>query len=565
MATSVISTYKAVYPELESNRQFILNAIEQEEKKFSETLDRGNEYAIAEVKRLKASGKKVISGDFAFKMKDTYGFPYELLADMADQAGLSIDAAIYQQNLEAQQERSRAGSQFSGGVFLGDALQVRVAIKPLPPKDKLFVGYGHAPEQLSVPTMVRGLWNGTDWIQEAREGETVAIVLEQSPFYGEAGGQIGDAGTITGAKGSAEVTQTTWADDVLVHHAKVREGQLKVQEPVKAAVDLDRRLKISRSHTATHLLHWALREVLGPEAVQGGSYNEAERLRFDFSSLKGLQEQQRQDVEALVNARIRLADGVRADTMGIDEARKSGALALFGEKYGSSVRVVTIGDYSRELCGGTHIPHTGFLGEFTIIGESSIAAGTRRVEALVGGAAVDRLRQQQRLLHEAARLLGRPAEELVTGLEELIEKVKSLDRERKSLQGKFAKVEAKRLVAEGKRIDGVTLVSSTLWHADREALAVLADAVKTALREQGIVLLASGDGGQVSVVIAATPDLAPRVHAGQVLKAIAPLVAGSGGGRPEFAQGGGKDPAGIPAAMRKAEELVREALAKTTA
>jgi len=548
---------------LTEKRAHIERAWGQELQQFGATLEAGTARLDEIMARLTPG--QAVSGEEAFKLYDTFGVPLELTVDITGERRLSVDRAGFDKAMAAQQKRSRAGSQFTGGGFVGEDLLVRAAIKPLPPKDALFVGYGHAPEDLSVHTMVRGLWDGATWATEAREGQTVGIVLEQSPFYGESGGQIGDVGTITGAKGSAEVVQTTWADDVLVHHAKVCEGRLKVQEPVTASVDAERRMKISRSHTATHLLHWALRKVLGPDAVQGGSYNEAERLRFDFSSLKGLQEQQRQDAEALVNERIRHADGVHAAYMGIDEARKTGALALFGEKYGSTVRVVTIGDYSRELCGGTHLRHTGFLGEFTIIGESSIAAGTRRVEALVGGAAVERLRQQQRLLHEAARRLGRPAEELVVGLEELIEKVKQLDKERKALQGELAKVEARRLVAEGKRIDGVTVVMSSMRHADREALAVLADAVKTALREQGVVLLASGDGGQVSVVVAVTPDVATRVHAGQLLKAIAPLVAGSGGGRPEFAQGGGKDPAGIPAALRKAEELVREALATTTA
>lgn len=551
--------------ELKANRNIIEKVIHEEETQFVVSLRAGTARFEELQQRLTARHATVVPGEEAFKLHDTYGFPLELTIDLAKEHGLTVDRVGFDKAMAAQQKRSRAGSQFTGGVFVGEDLLVRAAIKPLPPKEALFVGYGHAPEDLSVHTMVRGLWDGATWATEAREGQTVGIVLEQSPFYGESGGQIGDVGTITGAKGSAEVLQTTWADDVLVHHAKVCEGRLKVQEPVTASVDAERRMKVSRSHTATHLLHWALRKVLGPDAVQGGSYNEAERLRFDFSSLKGLQEQQRQDAEALVNERIRHADGVHAAYMGIDEARKTGALALFGEKYGSTVRVVTIGDYSRELCGGTHLSHTGFLGEFMIIGESSIAAGTRRVEALVGGAAVERLRQQQRLLYEAARRLGRPAEELVVGLEELIEKVKHLDKERKALQGEFAKVEAHRLVAEGKRIDGVTVVMSSMRHADREALAVLADAVKTALREQGVVLLASGEGGQVSVVVATTPDVAARVHAGQLLKAIAPLVAGSGGGRPEFAQGGGKDPAGIPAALRKAEELVREALATTTA
>jgi alanyl-tRNA synthetase len=297
--------------------------------------------------------------------------------------------------------------------------------------------------------------------------------------------------------------------------------------------------------------------------VQAGSYVEVERVRFDFSSLKGLHEEQRQEVEALVNSRVRLADEIRADQMKLEEAKRAGALALFGEKYGGTVRVITIGDYSKELCGGTHLPHTGFVGTFMIVGESSIAAGTRRIEALVGESAASLQREQARFLHEAARRLGRPVDEVVTGLEELVDQIKRLERERKALQQELAKVEAQRLVASAKSINGVRFVTSTIKGADRELLAALADAVRSSLAREGIVVLASSAGpAQVALVMATTTDLAKRLHAGELVKAISPLMQGSGGGRPEFAQAGGKDPTGIPAALKRAEELVRDALAK---
>jgi len=301
--------------------------------------------------------------------------------------------------------------------------------------------------------------------------------------------------------------------------------------------------------------------VLGPEAVQAGSYVETERIRFDFSSLHGLHEEQRNDVEALVNSRVRLIDAVQTREMALEQARREGAVALFGEKYGGTVRVVTIGDYSKELCGGTHVPHTGFVGTLMIVGESSIAAGTRRIEALVGEAAAEAQHAQRRLLQEAAKRLGRPANDLVAGLEELLEQLKRLERERKTLQLELAKVQAGRLLAEGKIINGVTLVTSTMKDADRELLAALADALVRTLERDGVALLASAEGSdKVSMVMATTSNLSKRIHAGQLLKAISPLTKGSGGGRPEFAQAGGKDPTGIPAAMKRAEELVREAL-----
>jgi alanyl-tRNA synthetase len=399
-------------------------------------------------------------------------------------------------------------------------------------------------------------------VNEIPQGQTAGIVLERSPFYGESGGQIGDTGTIESPKGAADVVQTTWVDDVLVHHARVRQGRLKVQEPVRARVDADRRLKIARSHTATHLLHWALRKVLGPEAVQAGSAVEPDRLRFDVSSLQPLREEQRAEVEALVNARVRLADPVRTDITRLEEAKRIGALAMFGEKYGEQVRVVTIGDYSKELCGGTHLSHTGFVGVFTIVAESSIAAGTRRIEALVGEAASARHQEDVRLLQEASKVLGGSPEQVIEGLRNLLGKFEHGELEvRAKLQAR-AKVDAGQLVAEAKEIGGIAFVAVHIKQVSRETLAMLADAIKGSLQKDGVVLLASGDGGQAAFVVATTAGVAKRVPAGEVVKEIASLMQGSGGGRPDFAQGGGRDPAGIPAALRRAEEFVRAALEK---
>jgi alanyl-tRNA synthetase len=540
---------------LRERRDVVSRALSQEENQFIETMQAGAS-RLDELIHKYGQTKK-IPGEEAFKLYDTYGLPLEVAVDVAAEHGFEIDRAGFDAALKGQQERSRAGSQFSGGVFVTDALEVRSALSGLPAKDAQFVGY----EGLQADTVIKGLWDGKGWVQEIREGQPAAVVLERSPFYGEAGGQIGDAGRIEAPKGQAAVAQTTWADDVLVHHATVQRGVLKVNDPVRATVDADRRLKVARSHTAAHMLHWALRKVLGPDAVQAGSYVEAERVRFDFSSLSGLREEQRHEVEALVNSRVRRSDEVDASEMPIEQARKAGALALFGEKYGHTVRVVTIGDYSKELCGGTHLPHTGFVGTFLIAAESSIAAGTRRIEALVGSAAAEQQHRHSRLLHEAAKRLGRSADDVVAGLEELLEQLKRSERERKALQGELAKVEAQRLVAEARQIDGALFITSTVKHADRDLLATLADAVRRSLKGEGVILLASSDGpSQVAMVMATTAALSKRVHAGHVLKAVSHLTQGSGGGRPEFAQAGGKDPSGIPAAMQRAEELVREAL-----
>ena len=539
---------------LAAKRDVVRRVIEQEETQFIETLESGTSRLEDLMGRLK---KKVIPGEEAFKLYDTYGFPVELTVDIAREHGFTVDRAGFDKAFQAQQARSRAGSQFGGDLFVTDDLRIRESIPQLPEKDAQFVGY----DSLRFDATVQGLWDGTAWVPKATEGQSVGVVLNRSPFYGEAGGQIGDAGTLEGPKGRADITKTTWVDHVLLHHAVIRQGTVGVQETVRAQVDPERRMKIARSHTAAHMLHWALRTVLGPETVQAGSFVEAERVRFDFSSRKGMHEEQRAQVEALVNSRVRLVDEISTVEMPLEEAKHQGALALFGEKYSTHVRVVTIGDYSKELCGGTHVRHTGFVGTFLIMGESSIAAGTRRLEALVGDAATQQQHQQQRILHEAAKRLGRPAKDIVKGLDELLDQLKHAERERKTLQAKLATVEAERLVAEGKKINGVTLVTSTIKHADREVLAVMADAVRISLQHNGVVLLASSEGpANVSLVMAATGDLTTRMHVGQMLKAISSLTKGSGGGRPEFAQAGGRDPSGIPAALKKAEELVREAL-----
>jgi len=559
LTDSIVVNYGEVYPELRKQHRFINATLRLEQERFEETLGSSESRLEDLLAQLKARGQQIVPGEEAFKLYDTYGFPLELTVDIAQEQGLTVDRPGFETALKRQQKRSRVGSQFGGDVFVTEALPVRQAIASLPPKEAQFIGY----DSLTAEGIIKGLWDGKAWVASAAEGQTVGVVLDQSPFYGESGGQIGDAGRIEGPRSLADVSQTTWADEVLVHHATIRQGTMSVNDPVRAHVDPERRLKVARSHTAAHLLHWALRKVLGPEAVQAGSFVEVERVRFDFSSLHGLHEEQRHDVETLVNRRVGLADAIHASQMKLDEARQLGALALFGEKYGQTVRVVTIGDYSKELCGGTHLPHTGFVGMFTIVGESSIAAGTRRIEALVGDAATARQQTEAAWLKQIATQLGRAPEDVVGGVEELVRQVKAAEKQLKVMKEELARVEAKRFVAEAKQLDGVTFVSAHLKGADREWLATLADAIKGHV-SPGIVLLASEEQpASVAWVMAMTADVVKRrLHAGELLKAIAALTQGGGGGRPDFAQAGGKDPSKIPEALRHAEQLIRQALAR---
>ncbi|HEX9780785.1 MAG TPA: alanine--tRNA ligase-related protein, partial [bacterium] len=478
---------------------------------------------------------------------------------IAGERGLRVDREGFDAALAAQQERSRAGSQFSGGVFVSETLPVRETLGEFQDRERQFVGY----ESLRSEAVIRGLWDGANWVTKAAEGANVGIVLDRSPFYGEAGGQSGDRGAIAGPRGEAEVGATVWVDDVLLHQAVVRRGALAVQDPVRAEVDAGRRLAVARGHTATHLLHWALRSVLGPEAVQAGSYVDADRLRFDFASRQALHEEQRWRIETLVNQRVRLADEVRTRHMALDEAKRSGAIAMFGEKYGARVRVVEIGDYSKELCGGTHLLHTGSVGSLAIVSEGSIAAGTRRVEAAVGEAAYARQHDAMRLLHDVARRLGRPAEGVAAGLEELLTQLRESERARKALQTELAAVTAERLTARGKQLDGAVLIAAELERTDRELLTQLADAVRNSVTTEAVVVLVSSPGpDQVAWVMATTRGLAKRLHAGAMLKTIAAMTDGSGGGRPDFAQAGGRAPGKIRDALDRVEGLVREALAR---
>ena len=552
LAPAVIEAYGVVYPELQKYRAGIIKVLEVEERRFIETLQAGQEQVKEEFRRLRAEGRQVVSGDFAFKMKDTYGYPLQLLVDIAVSRGFTVEESVFEQRLEEQRERSRKASQFGGDIFTPTTLKLdgHAASE--------FVGY----QALEAEGRIKGIWKQDGWVQEARAGDEVGLVLDRSSFYGESGGQIGDRGTLKLLKGSAEVVTVTWADALLVHHVKIREGACRVNEPVKAAVDPAHRLKVARSHTATHLLHWALRRVLGPEAVQAGSLVEAERLRFDFSALRGLEEEQQLQVEQLVNERVRLSDAVQTRLMKLAEAKQHGALALFGEKYGQDVRVVSIGDYSQELCGGTHLPHTGFVGTFKIVAEGSVAAGTRRLEALVGEAAFLRQQQESQWLRHAAARLSRPAHDVLAGLEELLRQVKSSERAVKDATLSTASSQAKHLLEQAKEIDGITFIAAALeGTADRELLSALADALKGSMRD-GVAVLAAADAeGRVAWVMAATSPAVKRgVHAGKVLKEIAAITGGSGGGRPDFAQAGGNEPQKIADALARAEALVRQAI-----
>ena len=536
--------------ELAKKALHITRVIEREESHFIETLSSGTERLEELIEKLRAAKQSVISGEEAFKFYATYGFPLELTVDIAQEHGLQVDAQGFQRALKAQQERSRTSSQFGGEVFVPTTLKLGEGER------SEFIGY----ETLEADAVIKGIWKQERWVDRAEAGDEIGLILDHSPFYGESGGQVGDRGTIDVLHGQVDILNTTWVDQLLVHHAKIRSGSLAVNQPIHAKVDVDRRRKVARSHTATHLLHSALRSVLGPETVQAGSLVDAERVRFDFSTLGGLHDEQRAEVEQLVNAHVLAEDPIDTAQMQLEEAKRAGATALFGEKYGHHVRVVSIGNYSKELCGGTHLRHTGSVGLFRIVSESSIAAGTRRIEAVVGETAMTSQQQEQRLLRQAAQRLGRPPHELLKGLEELAEQLKRAEQAGRAVKLELAKTEANRLIGQAKPINGVAFVAAQVHDADRELLLALADAMKSRLRPGVVVLMAAEGAEKVSCVVATSGADVKQVHAGEILKAIAPVIQGSGGGRPDFAQGGGKDASKISQALAEAERLVRAAL-----
>ncbi len=527
----------------------------KEISQFQQTLEAGTNRLTSIIAALRKRQETVIPGPDAFELYDTYGLPVELTADLANERGLTVDFEGFRNAMETQRERSRASSQLGKDIF--QITQTIDSNTEIVARRSEFIGY----DQLETDARVNGIWKAGQWADAAEAGDEVGLILDRSPFYGEAGGQVGDHGAIDALHGRLDVIDTKWIDTLLVHYVKVREGRIKVNEPVKARVDAQRRTKVARSHTAAHLLHWALRSVLGPETVQAGSFVETERVRFDFSSMKGLHEEQRAQVEQLVNRQVMASDPVKTDVMRLDEAKKAGALALFGEKYGQQVRVVSIGDYSRELCGGTHLHQTSSVGVFKIIGESSVAAGTRRVEALVGEAASGRQQQESQWLGEIAQRLSRPPQDALLGLEELMGQLRAAHSELKALKGELAHVRGKQLAADAQRIGEFSVIIAQIGDADRELLAALADSLRGTLGRGVAVLASVPEPSQVAWVMAATDDAVKRgVHAGKLLKQIAAVTQGGGGGRPDFAQAGGKDVAKIPEALETARALVAHAL-----
>ncbi|MBG9507865.1 alanine--tRNA ligase [Bacillus thuringiensis] len=539
---------KDFYPEVLEKKDFIAKVVKNEEERFHETLHDGEAILAEVITKAKEEKTTVISGVDAFRLYDTYGFPIELTEEYAEEAGMTVDQEGFENEMEKQRERARAARQdvdsmqVQGGV-LGE---VKVASE--------FVGYGTVATESNVVALVK---NGeyTDSLQAGEEGQ---LMLDVTPFYAESGGQIADRGYLLadGVKVLVKDVQKA-PNGQNLHKVVVEEGTLTKDAAVKAIIDTKNRSSVVKNHTATHLLHQALKDVLGTHVNQAGSLVTSERLRFDFSHFGQVQADELEKIERMVNEKIWESIDVEISQKAIEEAKEMGAMALFGEKYGDVVRVVQVGDYSLELCGGCHVDNTASIGIFKIVAESGIGAGTRRIEAVTGKSAYELMNDQVGLLKEAAGKMKTNPKDILTRVDGLFAEVKQLQKENESLAAKLSNIEAGNLTDSVMTVDGVNVLAAKVNVADMNNLRTMMDDLKNKL-ESAVVVLASVNDDKVNILAGVTKDLIGQgYHAGKLVKEVASRCGGGGGGRPDMAQAGGKNPAQVEEALAFVQEYVK--------
>ena len=553
LAQTVIDGSKDGYPELEEKKDFIFNVIAKEEAQFNKTIDQGLSILADMEEEMKKNGETVLSGENAFKLYDTYGFPIDLTSEILEEKGLTYD----KEGFEKAQKEQRAKSEGTFGThsYTGkdatvyDELDADLATE--------FVGY----ENLVCDAKVTALTSEEEIVDALSDGEKGTIIVDKTTFYGTMGGQEGDIGTIKTADGEFVVENTIHlAGTKIGHVGYVSHGMIKVGDAVSMEVDKENRNLSARNHSATHLLQAALRQVLGTHVEQAGSYVDAERLRFDFTHFSALSKEELKQVENIVNEKIAECLPVVAKNMPIEEARKTGAAALFGEKYGDVVRVVSMGDFSVEFCGGTHVSNTGVISALKIISETGVAAGVRRIEALTSKGLLKYYDDMEKKLQEAAALVKATPNQLSDKIRHLQAENKDLHSELESVKSKMAKEAMGDVSDQVTEVKGVKLIAAKVDDVDMNGLRDLGDQLKEKLGE-GVIVLASAAGGKVSLVAMATDEAVKKgAHAGNLIKGIAGLVGGGGGGRPNMAQAGGKNPDGIDAAIAKVSEVLESQL-----
>jgi len=539
LVTDLVEQMGQAYPELASAAARVSDMLRQEEERFGETLEKG--MAILSQALGGLSTGQALDGQTAFTLYDTFGFPLDLTADVCRERGVGVDEAGFQAAMNRQREQARAASKFKAGATLSyDGATTR------------FVGY----EQLTHAATVRAIYVEGVSAEQALEGQSVVVVLDTTPFYAESGGQVGDAGRLVSSNGQVRVDDCLKiSPDVFGHYGTVALGSLRVGDSLEAEVDLARRARIVRHHSATHLMHKALRETLGGHVQQKGSLVDDEKTRFDFSHTQPMTAEEIARVEAKVNEEIFANRATQAQVMTFDEAVKGGAMALFGEKYGDEVRVLDIGS-SRELCGGTHVSRTGDIGLFKIVSESGVAAGIRRVEAVCGDRVLARLQSLESQVQEASALLKTAPAELTARLAQALEASRQGERELARLKSKLALSAGQDLASQAKQVAGITLLAARVEGTDAGGLREMLDSLKGQLKSAAIVL-ASVEGEKVSLIAGVTADLTARLKAGELVTHVAGQIGGKGGGRPDMAQGGGTQPEALPSALQSLEAYVQ--------
>jgi alanyl-tRNA synthetase len=540
------------YPELREGRTQIEKIVQVEEERFASTLARGMDLLEEVFAGLDRAGEKRIPGADLFRLYDTYGFPLDLAGDIAEDRGYEMDLDGFKSAMNRQREQARgawAGSGQAGVSPVYRELHQEFG-------DTGFLGYDTVESQAVITALVKD----GQRVQQLTEGEEGEFILDATPFYAEAGGQVADVGVFDAPEGNAHVCDVQRpVEKTSVHRAKVNRGVLRVGDRIDARVDADRRAGIMAHHTATHLLQAALRNVLGDHVHQAGSLVAPDRLRFDFTHFEGIGEDRLQDIERLVNRYIRLDEPVATAEKRLEEARAAGAMALFGEKYADVVRVVSVGETSMELCGGIHVPRTGAIGYFKIVAETAIASGVRRIEAVCGEAAVDHLQARDRQLGEMSRMMSVSQDEVAARVKSLLDENRRLNREVQKWKQAAATGGSTDYMSQVLEVDGVKLLAVEVPGQDAASLRGVLDSLREKLRS-GVVVLGAADGGKAALCVGVSNDLTGRIRAGDIVKALAPIVGGGGGGRPDMAQAGGKNPEKLGEAMAKAPDVVKALL-----
>ncbi len=540
LVNDLVNTMGKAYPELVSGAQRAMQVLKQEEERFAETLENG----MGVLESALHAEDRMLDGETVFKLYDTYGFPLDLTADIARERSVTVDFAGFEAAMERQRERARAASKFGtqGGVEYNG-------------KQTEFHGY----ETLKLNAKVVALYVEGAAVEHIEQSQHAIVVLDRTPFYAESGGQVGDRGVLIGlatprATFKVEDTQKVQAE-VFGHHGMLLAGELRVGDKVSAEVDLKLRSRTMHNHSATHLMHSALRQVLGTHVLQKGSLVDEFKTRFDFSHPQPVTTEQIREVENLVNREIRRNEPAEARIMKYNEAIKSGAMALFGEKYGDEVRVMRMGDFSTELCGGTHVKRTGDIGFFKIVSESGVAAGIRRVEAVTGEGALEYIQQQETRMQEASAALKAQPQELTAKINQIIENVRTLEKELGRLKSKLASSQGDELINQAVEIKGVKVLSAMLEGADAKALRETVDKLKEKFKSCAVVL-GSTEDGKVTLIAGVTQDLISKIKAGDLVNHVAQQVGGKGGGRADLAQAGGSEPAKLPQALASVAQWV---------